>query len=79
VGVQALQETAQIRLVPNPVHDRFELRQVQAGSRYRILNTEGRVVMRGVYPGDQNLKKLKPGLYVLELTETGTRLRFLKE
>jgi hypothetical protein len=32
-----------------------------------------------MYPGDRNLKKLKPGLYMLELVATGTRLRFLKE
>ena len=79
VGVQPMQGMAQIRLVPNPVHDRFELSQVQAGSRYRILNAEGREVAHGMYPGDRNLKKLKPGLYMLELVATGTRLRFLKE
>lgn len=79
VGVKPLETFSPIRLVPNPVRDGFELSGLQNGSQYRILNSEGREVMQGTYPSDRSLKKLKPGLYLLELSETGTRLRFLKE
>lgn len=79
VGVKPTENSRAIRLLPNPVSDRFELSGLENGSRYRILNAEGREVLQGAYPTDRNLKKLKPGLYLMELTGTGTRLRFLKE
>lgn len=83
-GVSDVRDTEGIWLLPNPAHDRIQLRGDRPGMfRYRIFDTLGAQLKNGSAPmnGWLNIEALPAGAYTLELEQDGARSnqRFVKQ
>ena len=83
-GVEAGSTTTELRILPNPAHDRIQLIVDDATVLpYRILDLLGQEVQRGAAQPNAwiDVQALDNGSYLLEVTNAGvpTSLRFMKQ
>jgi uncharacterized repeat protein (TIGR01451 family) len=83
-GVEAGSTTTELRILPNPAHDRIQLIGDDAAVLpYRIVDLLGQEVQRGAAQPNAwiDVLALANGSYVLEVTKAGvpTSLRFMKQ
>ena len=73
------------KVYPNPAKNELNIKGLQDGTTYRLLNVEGTQMKTGTFAGKEgsiSITTLAPGIYMLELTSTdGTRqmIRVVKE
>ncbi len=83
-GLEAGSTVSELRLLPNPAHDRIQLFGAEDTMLpYRIVDLLGQEVQRGTAPPNAwiEVQGLANGSYVLEATKAGvpTSLRFMKQ
>ena len=83
-GITDRSAGSEFLLIPNPSHDRIQLRSDRTGVlRYRIMDVLGAQVQIGTTPanGWVNVETLPPGPYVIEVeqAEVRTSQRFMKQ
>ena len=72
---------ATLQLYPNPTSDYAHLRGLPIGSRIRLLNAKGQIVLQNETNGHLNLSHLPTGIYLVEaaLPSAVIRARLLKK
>ncbi len=72
-----------IQLYPNPAADEVFLKPLDPAvvrhSSLRLLDLTGQVLWQGYVPHKLNLRTLPPGIYLVELTDKRTGMRFVEK
>lgn len=80
VGINDIQESENIRIIPNPTNGRYLISDIPEGiNKAEILDTSGRMISSipltgNSYSGNTKNDHLNPGLYIIRLSGKGRNL-----
>ncbi len=78
-SVDGPEKAAEVFLLPNPAFSELRVLGIKPESDFSIRNAEGRQVLQGKYTETISIGHFPAGLYLIELPESGRRLRFMKQ
>ena len=80
LGIPDYTSTEKVGIYPNPTDDYIQLRGLENSESYTISNLVGKNIVTGNIDNNEKIdvKHLKSGIYFIS-TETGTRMKFIKQ